>query len=314
MLGLMPDYGHSLRFGSFVAPVVAPPHMAVDLAKASDDAGLDLVTFQDHPYQSTFHDAWTLMTWVAAQTSRIHLAGNVLNLPLRPPAVLARSVASLDLLSGGRVELGLGAGYFWDGIASMGGRRLTAGDGVDALSQAIDIIRGVWNSADDALLDAGGEFHSVTGVTRGPATTRAIPIWLGAYKQRMLRLVGTKADGWLPSLPVVQPGELERGNRMIDEAAVMAGRYPADITRLLNVAPTDSAEDLARLAIDDGFSVFILMTDDCRQISHFAEEVAPEIRERVTAARTVGGATPSGVAGVLSSGGPSGAPQQDHRG
>ena len=79
------------------------------------------MTFQDHPYQPAFLDTWTLLSWVAARTERIHVAGNVLNLPLRPPAVLARAAASLDLLSGGRFELGLGAGAFWDAIEAMGG-------------------------------------------------------------------------------------------------------------------------------------------------------------------------------------------------
>ncbi|MEE3921764.1 LLM class flavin-dependent oxidoreductase [Micromonospora sp. BRA006-A] len=67
-----------------------------------EQVGLDLVTFQDHPYQPGFLDTWTLMSYVAAATERVRLAGNVLNPPLRQPAVLARSVASLDLLTGGR--------------------------------------------------------------------------------------------------------------------------------------------------------------------------------------------------------------------
>ena len=111
----MTDYGHDLLFGTFITPTAQPVHQAVDLAVVADRAGLDLATFQDHPYLPRFHDTWTLLSYAAAQTSRIHLSGNVLNLPLRPPAVLARSAASLDQLSGGRIELGIGAGGFWDG-------------------------------------------------------------------------------------------------------------------------------------------------------------------------------------------------------
>ena len=105
----MPDYLHPLRFGSFITPLASAPQVPVDLALLSEELGLDLVTFQDHPYQPKFLDTWTLLSWVAARTSRIHVSGNVLNLPLRQPAVLARSLVSLDLLSGGRVELGLPA-------------------------------------------------------------------------------------------------------------------------------------------------------------------------------------------------------------
>ena len=121
----MTDYGHAIEFGTFITPLNAPPEQPVLLARHAEELGFEFATFQDHPYQPRFHDTWTLMSWVAAQTSRIRLLGNVHNLPLRPPAVLARSVASLDLLSGGRVELGIGAGGFWDAIEAMGGGRLT---------------------------------------------------------------------------------------------------------------------------------------------------------------------------------------------
>jgi hypothetical protein len=82
------------------------------------------------------------MSYVAAATTSIQISPNVLNLPLRPAPVTARAAASLDLLSGGRFNLGLGAGGFWDAIEAMGGRRLTPGQAVDALSEAIDIMRG----------------------------------------------------------------------------------------------------------------------------------------------------------------------------
>lgn len=282
----MPDYHHSLRFGSFVTPVNTPPHRAVDLAKASEDAGLDLVTFQDHPYQASFHDTWTLMSWVAAQTNRVHLSGNVLNVALRPPAVLARAAASLDLLSGGRVALGLGAGYFWDAVASMGGRKLSVGDGITALEEALDIIHGLWDTTSRAPLSTGGTFYSVSGAQRGPAPAHKIPLWLGAYKPRMQRLIGRKADGWLPGSPALQPGDYARGNKIIDEAAIAAGREPRQITRLLNVSPDETARDLARYALEDGVSVFILLgADEPALIRRFAERIAPEVRERVIESR-----------------------------
>jgi alkanesulfonate monooxygenase SsuD/methylene tetrahydromethanopterin reductase-like flavin-dependent oxidoreductase (luciferase family) len=112
----MTDYGHNLLFGTFVTPSARSPEHVLDLAIAADRGGLDLVTFQDHPYQGAFLDTWTLLTFVAAHTQHIHVSGNVLSLPLRPPAVLARAAATLDVLSGGRFELGIGAGASWDGI------------------------------------------------------------------------------------------------------------------------------------------------------------------------------------------------------
>lgn len=281
----MPEYGHPLRFGSFITPVNRPVDHAVGLAQLSEDLGLDLVTFQDHPYQARLHDTWTLLSWVAAKTTRIQVSGNVLNLPLRNPAVLARSVASLDLLSGGRVALGLGAGWAWDAIEAMGGRRLSIAEGVTALAEALDVIRGIWDTSDRTPLRVAGTFYAVDGASRGPAPAHQVPIWVGAYKPRMQRLTGRQADGWVVGLPALQAGDLTRGNGVIDQAALAAGRDPGDITRLLNVTAGESAADLARFAVEDGVSVFILISDDPAELRHFAERTVPEVRNRVGEAR-----------------------------
>jgi alkanesulfonate monooxygenase SsuD/methylene tetrahydromethanopterin reductase-like flavin-dependent oxidoreductase (luciferase family) len=279
----MTDYGHPLLFGSFLTPLAADPEHVVGLAQRCERLGLDLVTVQDHPYQPRFLDTWTLLSYIAARTHTVRLAANVTNLPLRPPAVLARSVASLDLLSGGRVELGLGAGAFWEAIEAMGGRRLTGGQGVRALEEAIDVIRQVWDADARGGVRVDGEFHRVVGAKRGPAPAHDIGIWLGAYKPRMLALTGRKADGWLPSLGYLQPGDLAAGNAVIDDAAQEAGRSPREIRRLLNVGPAQSAEELAGLALDHGISAFILGSDDPDELQRFAEEVAPAVRELVAA-------------------------------
>ena len=85
------DYGHPLQFGTFITPVNDPPEAAVERAELSERLGFDLVTFQDHPYQPGFLDTWTLMSWVAARTERIHIAANVLNSPMRPAPVCCRA-------------------------------------------------------------------------------------------------------------------------------------------------------------------------------------------------------------------------------
>ncbi|THJ07429.1 LLM class flavin-dependent oxidoreductase, partial [Nocardioides sp.] len=289
----MPDYGHALRFGTFITPVHTPVMHAVEKAELAEGLGFDLVTFQDHPYQPSFHDTWTLLTWVAASTSRIQVSGNVLNLPLRPPAILARSAASLDLLSGGRFALGLGAGAFWDAIEAMGGRRLTPGQSVDALSEAVDVIRGIWDPDVRGPLRAGGEWYRVNGAKPGPAPAHEIPIWLGALKPRMQRLVGEKADGWLPSFQYIGSEGLTAGNRVIDEAAESAGRDPREVTRLLNISPGMPAEELTRMAVEEGVSVFILATDDPGQLEEFASDVIPAVRKDVEGGRAAHGTRPA---------------------
>lgn len=289
------NYGHPLKFGTFITPANNAPDQVVALAKYSETLGYDLVTFQDHPYQAAFLDTWTLMTWVAAQTERIHIAPNVLNLPLRPPAVLARSAASLDLLSGGRLDLALGSGAFWDGIQAMGVKKLSPGEAVEALSEAIDILRSVWDVNDRSHLRLDGKHYQINGMKRGPLPAHEIPLWLGAYKPKMLRLVGQKGDGWLPSLGYIKPEEIRAANQIIDDAAREAGRDPREIVRMLNIngqfaearrgflngTSADWVQDLLPLALEDGVSTFILMGDDPRVIEQFMREVAPALREAV---------------------------------
>ncbi|MFF0281027.1 LLM class flavin-dependent oxidoreductase [Rhodococcus aetherivorans] len=295
----MPEYGRKLLFGSFLTPAAENPAAVVDLAVASERAGLDLVTFQDHPYQARFLDAWTLLTWVAARTTRVLVAPNVANLPLRGPAILARSAASLDRLSGGRVELGLGAGAYWDAIAANGGPHRTTGEAVDALEEAITVIRELWaDRRGGARVD--GTHYRLAGAKRGPAPAHAIGIWLGAYGPRMLALTGRAADGWLPSAFAASPDRLAEMSRRVDEAAVDAGRDPREIRRLYNISgrfdggadggflagpPTVWAEQLAELTLRHGISGFVLGTDARTDIERFAQEVAPRVRELVSAAR-----------------------------
>jgi alkanesulfonate monooxygenase SsuD/methylene tetrahydromethanopterin reductase-like flavin-dependent oxidoreductase (luciferase family) len=299
------DYGHELRFGSFLTPASAEPAAVVGLAQLSEQLGLDLVSFQDHPYQPGFLDTWTLMTWVAASTVDISIAPNVLNLPLRPPAVVARAAASLDLLSGGRFELGLGAGAFGTAVEAMGGPHRSAGESVAALAEAVEIIRALWDTGTRGGVRVAGQHYQVSGAKRGPAPAHPVDIWLGAYKPRMLRLTGRVADGWLPSSAYLPPAELAGANQTIDEAALAAGRQPAAVRRLYNVSgtfgrgagflqgrPADWAEQLGELALGQGVSTFILGSDDPSTLGRFAEEVVPAVRDQVARSRA-GTASPA---------------------
>src|SRR5690625_2636137 len=294
------DYGHELEFGSFITPANHDPAGVVALAEHSEIVGLDLVTFQDHPYQPSFLDSWTLLSFVAGRTERVKLAPNVLNLPLRKPGVIARAVASLDRLSRGRVELGLGAGAFWDAIVAVGAERLTPGLSVTALGEAMEIIRGLWVTGNAARLDVRGHHHEVAGAKSGRAPALAVEVGLGAYQPRVQRLVRPDADGWLPSLGYLKSvEELAASNARIDDAAAAAGRQPGEIRRLLNIngrfteaeteglltgPPMQWAEQIADLALGFGMSTFILGSDDEKELATFGQEVAPAARELVASA------------------------------
>jgi alkanesulfonate monooxygenase SsuD/methylene tetrahydromethanopterin reductase-like flavin-dependent oxidoreductase (luciferase family) len=293
------DYGHDLLFGTFLTPTAADVDRVLALAGLTEQVGLDLVALQDHPYQARFVDTWTMLSVIAARTTRVRVAPDVANLPLRPPAVLARSVATLDLVSRGRVELGLGAGAFWDAIAAMGGTRLTPGEGVDALAEAIQIIRATWAEGGPAVR-VDGRHHRVRGMHPGPAPAHDVEIWVGAYKKRMLALTGRTADGWLPSAGFAPPDQLPAMNKAIDAAAEEVGRDPRAVRRLYNVNGRFTAggagfldgpaevwvEQLVELALGEGISAFILASDEPDDIRRYAGEVAPAVRDAVDLERS----------------------------
>jgi alkanesulfonate monooxygenase SsuD/methylene tetrahydromethanopterin reductase-like flavin-dependent oxidoreductase (luciferase family) len=277
----------AIRLGIFVVPDATDPESTVEAIIAADRAGLDLVGVQDHPYQRRFFDTWTLLSYVAGRTERVRLVPDVINLPLRLPSLLAKSAASLDVLSGGRVELGIGAGGFWDAIEAMGGPRRTPKQSVDALEEAIAILRGFWSG--ERSVDFEGEHYRVSGAKPGPAPAHPIGIWIGAYGPRMLRLTGRLGDGWLPSLGshYLDPDDAPRMHAAVDEGAEAAGRKPADVERAVNVMALDGrpetwVDQLARVVTELRFSTLLVgLPDEDRVgvVRRLGEDVAPRLRE-----------------------------------
>jgi alkanesulfonate monooxygenase SsuD/methylene tetrahydromethanopterin reductase-like flavin-dependent oxidoreductase (luciferase family) len=277
------DYGHPVRFGVFITPAAQPKQPLV-VAALADELGFDLIGVQDHPYQSRFVDTWTLLTAMAMRTERIRLFPDVANLPLRPPAILAKAAATLDLLTGGRVELGLGAGGSFEAIKAIGGPMRTRGESVDALEEAIHVIRLMWSGERGVRFE--GKHYQLAGVHTGPVPAHPIGIWLGAYKPRMLSLVGRAADGWVPSLGYVQPADLLEGNRRIDEAASAAGRDPIAIRRILNAGADVPVELFTSLTVERGMDTYVVGgLEDPEALRWFASDVIPAVREAVARAR-----------------------------
>jgi alkanesulfonate monooxygenase SsuD/methylene tetrahydromethanopterin reductase-like flavin-dependent oxidoreductase (luciferase family) len=294
----MTDYGREPKFGYFLIPNAADPLLAT--AREVERLGLDYVAVQDHPYQRRFVDAWTLLSMIAATTERVGIFPDVANLPLRPPAVLAKAAASLDLLSGGRVELGLGAGGFMDAIEAYGGPRRSPSEAYAALAEAIEVIRKVWSGERNLRFE--GAHYWLRGAHSGPVPAHPIGIWLGVYRPRALVLAGRVADGWVPSFRGdLRP--LAEGAARLDEAAAEAGRDPAELRRVLNVAgqltngPSEGVlrgpvgqwvEELTGLALGPGFDTFVLWAEGPGQLARFAEEVVPAVRALLAAERDAG--------------------------
>ena len=292
----MSNPSRDLKFGYFLIPNADSPLLSI--AQEVERLGLDYVAVQDHPYQRRFVDTWTLLSMIAATTSRIGIFPDVANLPLRPPAVMAKAAASLDLLSGGRFELGLGAGGFWDAIEAYGGPRRSPGVALEALAEAIEVIRKVWSGERNLRFD--GQHYRLRGAHSGPVPAHPIGIWLGVYGPQALKLAGRVADGWVPSFK----GDLKAladMTKRLDDSAVDAGRDPSSLRRILNVNGliTDSAshgmlqgpvsqwtDELTNLAITYHFDTFIFWGEGDGQLSRFAEQVVPAVRAQVAAERT----------------------------
>jgi alkanesulfonate monooxygenase SsuD/methylene tetrahydromethanopterin reductase-like flavin-dependent oxidoreductase (luciferase family) len=278
------DYGRPVGFGVFLTPDASQPSRLLELSVLADELGFDLIGVQDHPYQRRFLDTWTLLTAIAMRTRSVQVFPDVANLPLRPPAILAKAAASLDLLSGGRLELGLGAGGFWEAIKAIGGPVRTPGESVAALEEAIQVIRLMWSGERNVRFD--GKFYQLAGVQTGPKPLHPIGIWLGAYKPRMLSLVGRAADGWLPSFGYVQPADLLEGNRRIDDAAAAAGRDPRAIRRLLNAGADVSVETFTSLTVEHGIDTYVIGgIEDPDALRWFTSDVIPAVRDAVARAR-----------------------------
>jgi alkanesulfonate monooxygenase SsuD/methylene tetrahydromethanopterin reductase-like flavin-dependent oxidoreductase (luciferase family) len=295
------DYGHDLLFGVFLTPSADAPQAVVARAQLAEDVGLDLVTIQDHPYQPRHVDTWTLLSVIGASTRRLRLSPNVANLPLRPPVVLARSAATLDILTDGRVELGLGAGAFWDAISGIGGPRLSAAQSIEALEEGVAIIRGMWSPEREPVRHRGTHYV-IRGAKPGPLPVHNIEIWIGAYKPRMLALTGRVGDGWIPSAAYLPPKQLAEATARIDDSALANGRDPSAIRRLYNIGGSFGSaagflrgsarewpEQLAELTVTNGVSAYILASDNPDDLRRFAGEVAPAVRELVATARDSSG-------------------------
>lgn len=284
-----------LSFGVGVPTSAAPDDDPAGFAQEAERLGYDFVSAADHPCGSNpSYETMTMLTWIAARTSQIKVASRVLAVPLRRPAMVAKLAASLDLLSGGRFILGLGAGYSDEEITALGGPVLSPGEKIDGLTEAIQVIRGAWTHSG---YTQHGRHHSVHGLEMEPKPTRPIPVWLGTFGPRALAVTGRLADGWIPSLGYMPVEEIPAMRRRIDAAAEAAGRRPDEIRGILNVSiridpgaqpqpdvVTGSAKQVVSQLQDllglgfTGFNFIVSGPGRTANMQQIAEEVLPALR------------------------------------
>jgi alkanesulfonate monooxygenase SsuD/methylene tetrahydromethanopterin reductase-like flavin-dependent oxidoreductase (luciferase family) len=264
-------------------------------AQLAESVGFDFVSAPDHPcgtYPS--FELWTMLTWVAAQTSRIRIATRVLGLPYRAPAMVAKMAESLDRLSGGRLILGLGGGSADEEFRAFGLGVPSPRDKVDGLGEAIEIVRRLWTEESSSY--SGRLFHT-DDASIAPPAERPIPIWLGTFGPRALDLTGRLADGWIPSLGQATPDLVPGLRRRIMRSAERAGRDPEAIKCVYNLTVridpearsesglvagsadevTRELEQLTRLGFD-GFNLRPVGPQIEEQINFLGTWIIPRVR------------------------------------
>jgi alkanesulfonate monooxygenase SsuD/methylene tetrahydromethanopterin reductase-like flavin-dependent oxidoreductase (luciferase family) len=274
-----------IQFGLNVNPNAGGLPMALRTSLIADSNGLEFVGVQDHPYNPQLYDTLSLITWLAAQTTRVTFLPNVANLPLRPPAMLAKQAATIHALSGGRFVLGLGSGGFGDAATGMGAPQRSVRQSREALGEAIDIMRATWAGQPFSYT---GDYYSLTGVQPGPKPAQPMGIWLGVTGPQSAKLLGAKADGWSVSMPYVPPERLKPLQEAITSAAIDAGRDPSAIVRSYNLMGTIEsvpqwADLISVLYRDHGMNSFIYWAnrDRERQSELFAAQVVPMVRAQL---------------------------------
>lgn len=221
-------------FGLSITPYSNNVDQIFKLARTADELGLDIIGVQDHPYNGSFLDTWTLISALAASTRKIRYFPDVSDLPMRAPAVLAKAAATLDVLTKGRIELGLGTGAFWDAIQSWGGTRRTPREAVAAYEEALQVIHLIWNYGKGrGRVSFPGKYYHLENAQAGPSPYHKISIWTGAFGPRMMGVIGKLTDGWVAPLSTYMSGdEIKVRQRLIDESAKRNSRPPESIRRI----------------------------------------------------------------------------------
>ncbi|GAB3141744.1 LLM class flavin-dependent oxidoreductase [Amycolatopsis stemonae] len=257
----------------------------------ADDAGFDGCWVFDHlapmgrDRTGDVFDGWSLLAAMAEATKRVRIGCLVSGTTNRHPGTLAKIAATVDHLSGGRLDVGLGAGGDALTDAMMGTPTPPAVERVERLAETCEILGLLWTRGET---DYRGRHYTLTGAVSDPKPRQAKPpLWLGSSGEKLgLRVVASHADVWLnAALPGTEIAELQRLSRVLDEHCAAVGRDPATIRRATQFrlpSDPDTALRLARSHLEAGFTELVLMAtghDDPVKAAEAAAELLPRLRE-----------------------------------
>jgi alkanesulfonate monooxygenase SsuD/methylene tetrahydromethanopterin reductase-like flavin-dependent oxidoreductase (luciferase family) len=210
-------------------------------------------------------EGWTLLSALAAQTRRLELGLLVTSNRVRPPALLAKIATTVDVVSAGRLVLGIGVGsrpghpLAMREYAAHGLPFAATADAVGAFAEACTVIRRLWT--EDKPFDFHGRYIELTGAFGNPKPVRRPPLLIAGRSSAVLRIAAEHADIW--NIPGGQDiDDLKSRSALLDRYCAEIGRDPAEITRSMNVGVSYDRPDLTRAAIaeaiDAGFGHLVL--------------------------------------------------------
>jgi probable F420-dependent oxidoreductase len=232
------DPGAVRAYGETVEAVGYTHVLAYDHVVGADPA---VHTGWAGPYDvnTTFHEPLVMFGYLAAVTRSVELVTGVIILPQRQTVLVAKQAAEVDLLSGGRLRLGIGLGWNAVEYEALGEDFTNRGK---RSGEQIELMRRLWT---EQTVSFDGDFHRVTGAGLAPLPVqRPIPLWIGTRSTPGYRRAGRLADGWFP---MMEPGpDLDYARGIVEQAAVEAGRDPAAIGMEGRVTWSGDDDALAR--------------------------------------------------------------------
>jgi alkanesulfonate monooxygenase SsuD/methylene tetrahydromethanopterin reductase-like flavin-dependent oxidoreductase (luciferase family) len=202
-----------VEFDLFLPQMRMPANAIVERARVAEESGFHGIALMDHlapplAEDKPMYEAMTMATWIAANTESLVVSHLVLCAALRHPAVLARECVTLDHVSAGRFELGIGSCSVPEELMRFGVSREEAPARVRRLSEALDVITRLWSGGP---VTYDGEFYQLAAAQQAPTPLTRIPIVIGASGRQMLKVVARYADVWnvpigrLADVPALQP-------------------------------------------------------------------------------------------------------------
>ncbi|AEM84219.1 TIGR03619 family F420-dependent LLM class oxidoreductase [Streptomyces violaceusniger] len=237
-----------MKFGIHLGLPYTTPAEVKDLAQQIEDLNFDWISIFDHMYSSNGTsdrhclEAVTMQTFLATVTKRVRIGCLVYVAGYRPPGTLAKSIATMDQISGGRITLGLGAGWNRREFSSFGLPFLPPVERSNQLEEYVAVVRSLLSS-NDPVTFTGSHFSTDAAVCEPQPVQSRLPIWIGGTgERRTLPMAARLADGW--NAPFLSPEMCAKKRSVLAEACEFAGRDISEVMCSVNIGLAWSEESL----------------------------------------------------------------------